>query len=139
MKCLSTCGWQEMPNNLVHMKRHLEACVANGKWSEAPTSPIVVWRDGQFTAVLEADEGERQFDVGIIVHKAAEAPLVVPSPGAEPIDVEPLDEQLLGPNLSSTQNSMAAPVVEETRIVAEFEDPTEDKPVAKKPRRKKVN
>lgn len=133
MKCLDTCGWQEMPNNMVHLKRHLEACNINGAWSREKINPIVVWRDGGFAAVLKPKKNERIFETGIIYLKEAEPPMIVPAPGSAPLDVEPVEE-LQGVHLPPEKSPP-----NETRIIAEFDDPTEEKPVAKKPRRKKVN
>lgn len=122
-----------MPNNLLAIKRHLETCNKYGSWSKRGSDPIVVWRDGGFVAVERAEDGERTFDINLSTNMVAEAAPVVPAPGMPPLDVEPVKQQLIGHTLVDT------PAPNETKIVAEFEDPTEEKPVAKKPRRKKVN
>lgn len=136
MKCLPQCGWQEMPNNLVHLKRHLQACVQNGPWSEKESDPVVVWRDGAFETVIEAEEGERTFSVGPFNKRKPEVPYVVPYPGAHPLDVEPINE-IMGVHLAPEDTPR-----NEKRIVAEIEDPSEEPHLIQtkaKPRRKKVN
>lgn len=61
MKCLSECGFNEMPNNAVILRRHMEVCSNDGPLKSVE-SPDVVWREGEFVVVRQAEEGEQTYN-----------------------------------------------------------------------------
>lgn len=63
MKCLPECGFQELPNNMTGLVRHMQQCDLDGPLKNIET-PTVVWRDGEFVVVAAAKKKETVFDVG---------------------------------------------------------------------------
>jgi hypothetical protein len=43
----------------------------DGAFTDPSSLPVVVWRDGGFSVVREAEEGEQTFDIGLTVHPLA--------------------------------------------------------------------
>ena len=70
MKCLPECGFQQMPNSIPGLVRHMQECDLDGPLRNVE-SPVVVWRDGEFCVVASAKKKETTFNVGFerIVHE----------------------------------------------------------------------
>jgi hypothetical protein len=64
MKCL--CGFNQKPENIVALKRHVEDCMTTGMLQDTTTNPIVVWRNRQFMVVTELQHDEVGIDAGIV-------------------------------------------------------------------------
>ena len=77
MRCVESCTYREMPNNMPRLKNHIEHCD-----KAAPADQItVVWEDGEFVAVRG------------LVEEAVEIPLVLQAYEEPeiPEPVEPLE------------------------------------------------
>lgn len=72
MKCIDACGYQEMPNNITRLQRHLASCLLNGAASTLKKEPKIVWKDGQFVVAVKTTKKDRVFDFDIQKNKAAE-------------------------------------------------------------------
>jgi hypothetical protein len=136
MKCL--CGYQQSPNNAKVLAAHVQDCMHDGVCKDIEM-PEVVWRDGEFTVVAKANDGERTYDLGLVRH----TPLTVTQ--AELIDSGELLETVLKINtplyefdsvtFTSGAEGSEGPTLDEV-IVEEVEKP---KPKPKpKPRAKKA-
>lgn len=64
MKCL--CGFEQMPNNGRVLANHVQACMIDGPCKDILPLPTIVWRDGGFSVVRAAEEGEQTYDIGLI-------------------------------------------------------------------------
>lgn len=71
MKCI--CGYHSYPNNARVFANHIQDCMVDGACKDIMPVPTVVWRDGGFTVVREADEGEQTYDLGLTRHGMEEA------------------------------------------------------------------
>ena len=40
----------------------------DGAFTDPSAMPVIVWRDGGFSVVREAEDGEKTFDIGLTVH-----------------------------------------------------------------------
>jgi hypothetical protein len=61
----------------------------DGVFTDPSKLPVVVWRDGGFSVVREAEEGEQTYDIGITRH-----PLYVEETVSVVVDtVEPVVEE----------------------------------------------
>lgn len=69
MKCL--CGFQHLPNSAPLLVSHLNECMLDGAFTDPSTLPVIVWRDGGFSVVRAAEEGEQTYDIGITRHPLA--------------------------------------------------------------------
>lgn len=90
MKCLSECGYSELPNNAVILRRHMEVCSNDGPLKNVE-SPDVVWRDGEFVVVRQAEEDEQTYNDVVQFVKPAQPTL----PEVEIVEVleeEPVEE-----------------------------------------------
>lgn len=63
MKCL--CGFQHLPNSAPLLANHLQDCMLDGAFTDPAVLPVIVWRDGGFAAVRQAEEGEQTFEIGL--------------------------------------------------------------------------
>lgn len=63
MKC-SFCTYNHKPENPFILKAHAEQDILEGK--TRGNIPLVVWRDGGFFLVENAEEGEQIYDIGIV-------------------------------------------------------------------------
>lgn len=87
MKCL--CGFQHLPNSAPLLVSHLNECMLDGAFTDPSKLPVIVWRDGGFSVVREAEEGEKTFDIGLTVH-----PLAISDAEGKTLDtVEPVVEE----------------------------------------------
>lgn len=118
MKCI--CDFSQKPDNLVALKAHVEDCIVFGPLREYPHNPVVVWRNGEFTVVTEAEKNERTFEVEFV----RPASLQLPN---EHIAVEVEEDNVQEEVQEATEN------VEEV-----VEAPVAEKPAPKKraPRKK---
>lgn len=64
MKCL--CGFSQMPNNTVILGKHMQDCMVSGPLKGLIPDPVVVWRNGEFVVVKNAEEGENIVDVPVV-------------------------------------------------------------------------
>lgn len=62
MKC-TFCTYSHKPDNPLLMKAHAELEMLEN--NTGGVFPVVVWRDGEFTLVKEAEEGEQTFFLNI--------------------------------------------------------------------------
>ena len=81
MKC-SFCTYDHKPENPFILKAHAEQDILEGRTQGE--IPVVVWRDGGFVLVREADVDERVYDIGIVDSR----PVVEEDLGFEPIPDE---------------------------------------------------
>lgn len=64
MKCL--CDFNQKPENIVALRRHVEDCMTTGILQQVTPDPMVVWRNRQFMVVTELQENEVAIDSGIV-------------------------------------------------------------------------
>ena len=69
MKC-SFCTYDHKPENPFILKAHAEQDILEGKTQGM--IPLVVWRDGGFVLVREAEADERIYDIGIVDSRPVE-------------------------------------------------------------------
>lgn len=83
MKCLPECGYQESPDNLLTLTRHVQSCSVAKPASEKS----VIWVDGEFHVVSEVTEEDTVMPISFTDFEPAPEvkPLVVP--GAVALDV----------------------------------------------------
>lgn len=85
MKCLPECGYQESPDNLLTLTRHVQSCSVAHPASEKS----VIWADGQFNVVSEVTEDDTVIPVEFADFEPAPQvpPLVITStPMVEPVE-----------------------------------------------------
>lgn len=82
MKCLPECGYQESPDNLLTLTRHVQSCSVAHPASEKS----VVWADGQFNVVSEVTEEDTVIPVTFVDFEPAPEAKVLVIPGAVPIN-----------------------------------------------------
>jgi hypothetical protein len=58
MKC-SFCTFNHTPETLPLLKMHAHECMVEGRTNGL--TPVVVWREGSFVLVAEAEEGEQVY------------------------------------------------------------------------------
>jgi len=63
MKCLDSCGFNHMPNNVFILAMHMSDCDLDGPLKDV-AKPAVVWREGTFTVVREPASDEQVYDIG---------------------------------------------------------------------------
>jgi hypothetical protein len=61
MKCLPECGFQHTPDNSVILRHHMNACAVDGPLRDVE-SPDIVWADGEFAVVRQAEEGQQTYN-----------------------------------------------------------------------------
>jgi hypothetical protein len=61
-----------MPNNGRVLANHVQACMIDGPCKDILPLPEVVWRDGGFSVVRAAEEGEQVYDIGLVRYNAPE-------------------------------------------------------------------
>jgi hypothetical protein len=59
MKCLTECGYQESPDNLLTLTRHVQSCPV----AQPASAKSVVWSNGEFNVVSEVSEEDTVIDV----------------------------------------------------------------------------
>lgn len=70
MRCVESCNYREMPNNMPRLKNHIEHCSHC-----VPADGInVVWEDGELVAVREVKDGVVEVEVEFYVHEDPEIP-----------------------------------------------------------------
>lgn len=75
MRCVESCNYREMPNNMPRLKNHIEHCDKC-----VPADSInVVWEDGEFVAVREVKGEVVEVSVEFEVYEDPEIP--------EPVEV----------------------------------------------------
>ena len=76
MKCLPECGYQESPDNLLTLTRHVQSCSVAKPASEKS----VIWVDGEFHVVSEVTEEDTVMPISFTDFEPAPEvkPLVVP-------------------------------------------------------------
>ena len=72
MKCIDACGYQEMPNNITRLQRHLASCLVNGPASKLKKEPKIIWKDGQFVVAVKTTKKDRVFEFDVQKNKPAE-------------------------------------------------------------------
>ena len=68
MKCVSTCTFNEKPESIPALVRHVENCEAAAPANEK----MVAWRNGEFVVVSELTEGDQH--IPSISFRVFEAP-----------------------------------------------------------------
>jgi hypothetical protein len=81
MKC-SFCTYNHKPENPFILKAHAEQDILEGK--TRGIIPVVVWDDGGFLLVEEAEDGQQTYNIGIVDSR----PVEVVDLGFEPIPDE---------------------------------------------------
>ena len=66
MKCLDECGYQQKPDNLDTLVRHIEECLAEGACQRLKKDPFVIWSDGEFAVVEKVTKKDRVFPITLI-------------------------------------------------------------------------
>lgn len=61
MKCVIECGYQQKPDNLEVLSKHLEQCLISGACSTLEKGPYVIWKDGEFSVVSKVTKKDRIF------------------------------------------------------------------------------
>jgi hypothetical protein len=61
MKCLIECGYEQKPDNLEVLTKHLEQCSTNGACSALDKGPYVIWKDGGFSVVSKVTKKDTIF------------------------------------------------------------------------------
>jgi len=86
MRCVESCNFHEMPNNMPRLKSHIEHCNKC-----VPADQIkVVWENGEFVAVREVPAEAVEVPIALVVHEDPEIP--------EPIEpVEPAVTTMTAP------------------------------------------
>lgn len=75
MRCIESCTYQEMPNNVTRLKNHIEHCEKC-----VPANQInIVWNDGEFVAVREIPEEVIEVPVDLEVYEEPDIPEPVES------------------------------------------------------------
>lgn len=70
MRCVESCTYQEMPNNMPRLKNHIEHCEHC-----VPADQIsVVWEDGEFVAVRNVVEEAVEIPVVLEAYDEPEVP-----------------------------------------------------------------
>lgn len=70
MRCVESCNYREMPNNMPRLKNHIEHCSHC-----VPADGVnVVWEDGELVAVREVEGGAVKVAVEFYVHEDPEIP-----------------------------------------------------------------
>lgn len=87
MKCLPECNYSELPNNTHMLRRHMEVCSIDGALKDVE-SPDVVWRDGEFVVVRQAEEGEQTYNSDVQFVK----PILPEVKAVEVPEEEPVEE-----------------------------------------------
>ena len=64
MKCL--CGFNQRPDSVVVLKKHIEDCMLTGILADMTPDPVVVWRNRELTVTKSPDEDEATMDFGIV-------------------------------------------------------------------------
>jgi len=80
MKCLPECGYQESPDNLLTLTRHVQSCAV----AQPASAKSVVWANGEFNVVSEVSEDDTVIDVTFSDFPPAPEvkPLVIPGAAA---------------------------------------------------------
>jgi hypothetical protein len=61
MKCLIECGYEQKPDNLEVLTKHLQQCVTSGACSSLETAPYVIWKNGEFSVVTKVTKKDTIF------------------------------------------------------------------------------
>lgn len=78
MRCVESCTYQEMPNNMPRLKNHIEHCDKC-----VPADQIsVVWQDGEFVAVR--GDVEEAVEIPVVLEAYEEPEIPEPVEPAEP-------------------------------------------------------
>lgn len=66
MKCIDGCGYQQKPDNLNSLVRHIEECLTEGVCQRLKKDPFVIWKDGEFSVVEKVTKKDRVFSINLI-------------------------------------------------------------------------
>lgn len=66
MRCIDGCGYQQKPDNLDTLVRHIEECLAEGACQRLKGDPFVIWKDGGFVVVERVTKKDRVFPITLI-------------------------------------------------------------------------
>ena len=72
MRCIDGCGYQQKPDNLDTLARHIEECLVEGACQRLKKDPFVVWKDGGFAVVEKVTKKDRIFPITLIKKEAIE-------------------------------------------------------------------
>lgn len=61
MKCLNECGYQQKPDNLTVLTKHLEQCLSSGACKGLENGPFVIWKDDEFSVVDKVTKKDKIF------------------------------------------------------------------------------
>lgn len=97
MKCLPECGYNEKPDNLQRLERHLQECLSDGAFSKLDVKPTVIWKDGEFTVVTKFGKKDQVFEVNPV----AREPFEVEERFEEPVAPLPTELKISRGRISS--------------------------------------
>ena len=66
MKCIPECGFNEKPDNITKLTRHLEECLDSGPCSKLKKEPFVIWKDGEFTVSQKKTKKDMSFEIDLV-------------------------------------------------------------------------
>jgi hypothetical protein len=72
MKCIEGCGYEQKPDNLDTLARHVEECLAEGVCQRLTSDPFVIWKDGGFAVVEKVTKKDRVFPITLIKKEPVE-------------------------------------------------------------------
>jgi hypothetical protein len=72
MKCIDGCGYNQKPDNLDTLARHIEECLVDGVCQKLKKDPYVVWKDGEFSVVEKVTKKDKIFPITLIKKEAIE-------------------------------------------------------------------
>lgn len=61
MKCIPQCGYRQLPDNLLTLKKHVEHCLSNGAMRTITVEPAIIWRDNELAVTLAASTDDMIF------------------------------------------------------------------------------
>jgi hypothetical protein len=121
MRCIDGCGYQQKPDNLDTLVRHIEECLVEGACQRLKKDPFVIWKDGGFAVVEKVTKKDRIFPITLIKKEPIELTEDMIKTLAEVSRAEArgVNASMLAPEVS---NRPSVSSKRTTRIKAQFDE-----------------